>query len=230
MEIDRIPETFIICLMCHLDILAEPRVYNPLNQSLMPSQFYYVPSMVSKTGYPSFLDNEDLASRSVGLSFKFHSTILPSAIGYRLIACCLEMWEVKTINGEKLLFSGLVILIINRALLLLVSVKERRIDAFLIHSASRYQIIPDLAASIRECLSDTLDRISESYRIASGGNTAAGNNRAFNVEFTCNHVTSPCYFDGEKNITCLHTNKPLLESSTVWYVDKVSNILNPIQV
>ena len=221
---------FIICLMCHLDILAEPRIYNPENHSLIPSPFYYVPSMVSKGGYPSFLENEDLASRSVGLSFKFHSTILPSAIGNRFMACCLDMWEVKSINQEKLFFSGLVVLIINRALALLVSVKEQRIDAFLIHSASRYQIIPDLAASIRECLSDTLDRISDSYKIASGGNTAAGNNRAFHVEFTCNHVTSPCYFDGEKNNTCLHTNKPLLESSIVWYVDKVSNLLNSIQV
>jgi hypothetical protein len=221
---------FIICLMCHLDILAEPRVYNSVNHSLIPSQFYYVPSMVSRAGCPSFLEDEDLASKSVGLSFKFHSTTLPSAIGYRFMACCLDMWEVKTINEEKLFFSGLVVLIINRALTLLVSIKEQRIDAFLIHSASRYQIIPDLAASIRECLSDTLDRISDSYKIASGANTAAGNNRAFHVEFTCNHVTSPCYFDGEENNTCLHTNKHILERSTVWYVDKVSEILNPIQV
>ena len=221
---------FIICLMCHLDILAEPRIYNPVDHTLMPSQFYYVPSMVSKGGYPSFLESEDLASRSVGLSFKFRSTILPSAIGYRFIACCLDMWEVKTINQEKLFFSGLVVLIINRELTLRVSVKEQRIDAFLIHSASRHQIIPDLAASIRECLSDTLDRISDSYKIASEGNTGAGNNRTFHVEFTCNHVTSPCYFDGKENNTCLHTNKPLLESSTVWYVDKVSEILSPIQV
>jgi hypothetical protein len=221
---------FIICLMCHLDILAEPRVYNPDNHSLIPSQFYYVPSMVSKGGHPSFIESEDLASRSVGLSFKFHSTILPSAIGYRFMACCLDMWEVTTINEETLLFSGIVVLNINRALMLLVSVKEQRIDAFLIHSVSRHQIIPDLAASIRECLSDTLDIISDSYKIASGGNTAAGNYSAFHVEFTCNHVTSPCYFDREKNNTCLHTNKPHLESSTVWFVDKVSNILNPIQV
>ena len=97
---------FIICLMCHLDILAEPRVYNPENHSLIPSPFYYVPSMVSNAGYPSFLENEDLASRSVGLSFKFHSTMLPSAIGYRFMACCLDMWPEKTINEEKLLFSG----------------------------------------------------------------------------------------------------------------------------
>jgi hypothetical protein len=63
--------------------------------------------------------------------------------------------------------------------------EEQRIDVFLIHSDSRHQIIPDLAASIRECLSYTLDRISDSYKIASGGNTAGGNNRAFHVEFTC---------------------------------------------
>jgi hypothetical protein len=87
-----------------------------------------------------------------------------------------------------------------------------------------------LAASIRECLSDTLDRISDSYKIAYGGNTGAGNNKAFNLEFTCNHVTSPCYFDEEENNTCLHTNKPILERYNVWYVDKVSEILNPIQV
>jgi hypothetical protein len=36
------------------------------------------------------------------------------------------MWEVKSINQEKLFFSGLVVLIINRALALLVSVKEHR--------------------------------------------------------------------------------------------------------
>jgi hypothetical protein len=219
---------FIICLMCHLDILAEPRVYNPENHSSIPSHFYFVPSMISREGFPSFLENEDLASRSVGLSFKFHSTIPPSAIGYRFMACCLDMWEVKTFNDGTSLSSGLVVLIINKALMLLVSVKEQRIDAFLIHSASRHQIIPDMAASIRECLCYTLDRISDSYKIASGGNTAAGNNRAFHVEFTCNHVTSPCYSDGEENNTCRHTNKPLLESSTVWYVDKVSNILNTI--
>jgi hypothetical protein len=41
----------------------------------------------------------------------------------------------------------------------------------------------------RECLSDTLDRISDSYKIASGGNSGAGNNRAFHVEFTCNHTS-----------------------------------------
>jgi hypothetical protein len=116
------------------------------------------------------------------------------------------MWEVKTINGEKLLFSGLVVLIINKALMLLVSVKEQRIDAFLIHSASRHQIIPDLAASIRECLSDTLDRISDSYKIASGGNTADGNHRAFHVEFTCNHVKSPCYFDGNALSNTIDSN------------------------
>jgi uncharacterized protein (DUF2225 family) len=58
--------------------------------------------MVSRAGCPSFLEDEDLASKSVGLSFKFHSTTLPSAIGYRFMACCLDMWEVKTINEEKL--------------------------------------------------------------------------------------------------------------------------------
>ena len=221
---------FIICLMCHLDILAEPRVYNPENHSSIPSHFYFVPSMISRGGFPSFLENEDLASRSVGISFKFHSTILPSAIVYRFMACCLDMWQVKTINDETLLFSGLVVLFINKALMLLVSVKEQRIDAFLIHSASLHQIIPDLAASIREWLCYTLDRISDSYKIASGGNTAAGNNRAFHVEFTCNNVTSPCYFDGGENNTCRHTKNPLPGMSTVWYVDKVSNILNHIQM
>jgi hypothetical protein len=47
--------------MCHLDILAEPRVYNPVNHSLIPSPLYYVPSMVAKGRYPSFLEKEDLA-------------------------------------------------------------------------------------------------------------------------------------------------------------------------
>jgi hypothetical protein len=58
-----------------MTILAEPRIYNPENHSLIPSPFYYVPSMVSKGGYPSFLENEDLASRSVG-----HEYFQPSLV------------------------------------------------------------------------------------------------------------------------------------------------------
>jgi hypothetical protein len=39
-----------------------------------------------------------------------------------------------------------------------------------------------------------------------------------------------CYFNGEENDTCIHTNNPLLESSTIWFVEKVSKILNPSQM
>ena len=79
---------------------------------------------------------------------------------------------------------------INKSLMLLVQMKEQRVDIFLIHETSRFQIIPDMAASIRECLNGTLYRILDSYKLSSAGLDVDTESVPFHLEYTCNHVES----------------------------------------
>ena len=213
---------YLIALMCHLDILAEPRIYHPDSDHLLHSDFFFVPSLVTQTDSTSFLKQDNLNLRSLGISFKFHSSVLPPAIGFRFISCCVEMWEVVTYENQKMLFSGMTVVCINKSLMLVVQMKEQRVDIFLIHETSRFQIIPDMAASIRECLNDTLYRISNSYKLSSAGLDVDTESVLFHLEYTCNHVESPCYHGEQTDWVCERHGESLsLESFKLWFVDRV---------
>ena len=71
--------------------------------------FFFVPRLVTQTDLTSFLKQHNLNLRSLGISFKFHSSVLPPAIGFRFISCCVEMWEVAivTYENQRMLFSGM---------------------------------------------------------------------------------------------------------------------------
>ncbi len=167
-------------LMEHLDILANPRQYKETGD-LMTADFYYVPSLVKTLDQSNYL-KQGLESRMIGLSFKFHSVVMPPAIGYRLIASCLDMYDVKTYDGQLMLFSGMVVVRVQKALDLLIQMKHDRIDIFLIHETSRFHIIPDVATGISECLNDVLMRISDSYNTVSSG-TGAEKLIPFHIEY-----------------------------------------------
>ena len=225
---------YLIALMCHLDILAEPRIYHPESDHLLQSDFFFVPSLVTQTDLTSFLKQDNLNHRCLGISFKFHSSVLPPAIGFRFISCCVDMWEVLVYENQRMLFSGMTVVCINKSLMLLVQMKEQRVDIFLIHETSRFQIIPDMAASIRECLNDTLYRISDSYKLSSAGLDVDTDSLPFHLEYTCNHVESPCYHGEQNDWMCEgHGENLSLESFKLWFVDRVciyQNIIHLVQV
>ena len=214
----------LILLMCHLDILAEPRSY--YRGKLQQSKFYLVPSLVCRAADLSrFLDQKNVDKRSLGLSFSFHSLILPAAIGFRFIASCIDLWGVKVFDDQKMLFSGVVVVNINKSLMLIVQVKQQRLDVHLLHTSSRVHIIPDTASSIRECLNDTLYRITDSYKVSSACQDADIEETPFHTEFTCFNIESPCY-NQEKNSDwqCEHGHVIPKETLGLWFVNRVSNL------
>lgn len=114
--------------MRHLDILATPKKYDESGKWI-ESDYFYVPSLVKTVEDKSYL-SEGLETRALGISFKFHSSVLPPAIGYRLIASCVDMFELKSQKGMTMLYSGMAVFRVKRNLDLLVMLRFDRVDLF----------------------------------------------------------------------------------------------------
>lgn len=210
---------YLISLMEHLDILATPRKYGK-SGTLMNSEIFYVPSLVQTVNDTSYLE-DNLATRSLGLSFKFHSSVLPPSIGYRLIASCVGMYEIQRYNNKMMLFSGMVVVRVKRNLDLVVISRTDRVDIFLVHSSKRFEIPRDTAAGIYECMKDILISILESYRVTSSEGKIK-HDVPFHTEFQCYNTTEPCYNQLQTSWTCKHGYTLGLDLKEKWCHNRVN--------
>lgn len=210
---------YLLSLMGHLDILATPRMYNEFGD-LIKSDSFYVPSLVKSVNDTCYLERS-FEARSLGLSFKFHSSILPPAIGYRIIASCVDLYEVQRYNDKMLLFSGMVIVKVKKNLDLVVILRSDRVDIALLHSTSRLYILRDTANGVLECLTDILTGILESYKLTSSEGEIK-QDVPFHIEFPCYEVSSPCYTNESScEFACMHGHKLTKEIRCRWFVDRV---------
>ena len=209
---------YLLPLMKHLDILATPRKYDRSGE-YMRSDFYYVPSLVKTADDTQYLQ-ESHCSNILGLSFKFHSKVLPPAIGYRLIASCVNMFEIKNYNGTVMLFSGMVVVSVKRHLDMAVILRSERVDIFLVHHLSRFHIVQDTASGIAECLKDILTSILEIYRVISSEATRSPD-LPFHIEYPCFNMISPCYNQDKNEWKCSHDHNITKEIKAKWRINRV---------
>lgn len=208
---------FLLKLLKHLDVIAVPRNYDKDGEHKTPD-FYYVPSLVSVTDDTNYF--KACESRALGISFRFASKILPPAIGYRLIASCVDMFEIQKYNGRLMLFSGMVVLNLKKGLDIAVFLRPERVDLFLLHDVSRVHIVRDTAAGMKECLNDILKSILENYK-ASTSETEGIPDIPFTVEYPCFNCSSPCYTNKTEERTCTHGCKMTKDVFDVWKINKV---------
>lgn len=211
-------KTYLLELMGHLDIIATPRIYSDVG-SLLESDFYYVPSIVKVKDDISYF-NQVLASKAIGLSFKFKSSVIPPAIGYRLIASCIDMFEVQRYNDNAMLFSGMVVLCVKTNLDLIVLLRSDKVDIFLLPSASRFDIVRDTATGITACFENILKSILEGYR-ETRSEPGFECELPFHTEYPCFDMVKPCYNRDEENWTCVHHHQITREMKYKWKVNRV---------
>ncbi|CAG2187827.1 unnamed protein product [Mytilus edulis] len=91
--------------MTHLDILVEPKRYDQ-SHSRIPSDFYYVASMVRTSDTTNYLRSSTFGQRNIGLAFCPSSSLIPPAVSFRFISYCLSMFAVKSYGqkNEEMLF------------------------------------------------------------------------------------------------------------------------------
>jgi hypothetical protein len=66
---------------------------------------------------------------------------------------------------------------------IVVRVERNKILLFILHKTSKGLIVRDIATVVKECLNDTLGRISEFYQSAS--NKESSQQQPFHVELAC---------------------------------------------
>ena len=156
---------YLLAVMTHLDILVEPKRYDLHFHSRIPTDFYYVASMIRTLDNTGYLQSPDFSQRNIAIVFDMNDTIIPPALSFRFISYCLSIWGVKTYTetNELMLFHKSAVFTIDPSLDMHVQCEDEHIIVRLVHARNRRLIMRDLASSIRECLISALHKISRLY-------------------------------------------------------------------
>ncbi|XP_071142135.1 uncharacterized protein [Mytilus edulis] len=214
---------FIFNILIHLDILAEQRRYDTYNGSRLPVEKFFVPCMVTEKNTTSFMDKECTPERAICLAFVFKGTVIPSALPNRLISACLTMWTVKQYEGRRLIFSGFIVVSIDKSHDIVVCVVGNKILLYLVHKTSAGLIVADIATGIKECLVLTMERISEFYQ--STIHATKSHQSLFHIEYSCSQLK--CFISEEEALQSSewvcgdHNLTHRAGNRVVWNQDKV---------
>ena len=176
---------YVFDMLVHLDILSEQRRYDLTTGSRLPVEDYFVPCMLTEQYTTNYMKNECTPRRAICIAFIFKGSMIPPALPNRLIGACLSMWALKTYEGRKLLFAGFIGLTFDKSHDIVVRVERNKILLFILHKTSKGLIVRDIATVVKECLNDTLGRISEFYQSAS--NKESSQQQPFHVELACSN-------------------------------------------
>ncbi|VDI48466.1 Hypothetical predicted protein [Mytilus galloprovincialis] len=150
-------------LLVYFDILAEIRRYDKTTGRKIDIECYFVPCLIYQTNTTTFVENCIKSEKCISFAFVFEKSYVPPAITNRFISCVLSIWNVKIYNNIELLFSAFVVVSLDRNHDLVVQADQTSIVIYLIHKQRKELIIRDLASSVRQCLEENLQRISEVY-------------------------------------------------------------------
>ena len=190
---------YLLAVMTHLDILVEPKRYDPRTHIRIPTDFYYVASMIRKTDNTEYLQSPTFSQRNIAIVFGKKGTIIPPALSFRFISYCLSIWGVKTYGetNEDMLFHKSAVFTIDPTLDMYVQCEDEHIIVRLVHARKRVLIMGDLASSIRECLISALHKISRLYISTSSDRTEVEVG-SFMLKVCCSSPCNPCFLTLEE--------------------------------
>ena len=190
---------YLLAVMTHLDILVEPKRYDPRSHSRIPTDFYYVASMIRKLDNTGYLESSDFSQRNIAIVFDMNGTIIPPALSFRFISYCLCIWGVKTYGetNEDMLFHKSAVFTIDPSLDMYVQCEDEHIIVRLVHARNRALIMSDLASSIRDCLISALHKISRLYINTSSDRTEVDVG-SFRLKVCCSSPCDPCFLPLEE--------------------------------
>ena len=190
----RYEKDYLLAVMPHLDILVEPKRYDPRSHKRISTDFYYVASMIRKLDNTGYLDSDSFSQRNIAIVFDKTGTIIPPALSFRFISYCLSIWGVKTDRktNERMLFHKSAVFTIDLSLDMYVQCEDEHIIVRLVHAKNRVMIMSDLASSIRECLNSALHKISQLY-INTSSERIEVDVGSFKLKVCCSSPYDPCF-------------------------------------
>lgn len=237
---------YLLDILVHLDVLVIPQNEvagdsgdNPEQNTLDSNgtsspgvPFYFIPCMVQKPDDTNYLKKKCLPHTSIIMSFRFVGEIIPPALAYRYMASLINMWNIRTYEGRKMMFSNLLVVQVDDKHDIAVQVKGKRIIVSLIHVSNVVNIIPSLASSVQECLTAAVHRISEFYTVLSDSDGNGNNSMPFEIDFgvICKSFfrKTICFFPhidipsiGDLTWSCKHGTSHDVRHLSLWFADKV---------
>ncbi|VDH91307.1 Hypothetical predicted protein [Mytilus galloprovincialis] len=219
---------FVIQVLVHLDVLVIPKRYDGKNEADV--DYFIVPCTVNHKMPMSFLDHKSFASNTIALVYRLLKSSIPSALSFKLIGAVSGIWPIKEENDRPLLYHNSAVLYVDSKTDLRMIVEDTRIIVYLTHMASKIMISPDIAASIQECLSFTLNVVLNFYLTSIGKsqqNIDVSNLFQIEVGLVCDR--SPCLVSISKakqisSWRCGSGNEHCSKYHLIWIIDKVCDI------
>ncbi|CAG2204108.1 unnamed protein product [Mytilus edulis] len=191
---------YLVAVMTHLDILVEPKRYDR-KRNRIPTDFYFVASMVQAKDTTGYLLSPSLTDRNVAIAFCSNSAIIPPALSFRFITYCLSIFDVKKCGDrmDDMLFHRSAVFTIDASLEMHILCEDERIFVRLVHAKNKVLILKDLASSICDCLKSALENISQFYIKTSSDNSELSVG-TFEMNLCCSVAKDPCLLSiGEFN-------------------------------
>lgn len=219
---------FVIQVLLHLDVLVLPKRYS--GKSDRHVHYFLVPCTVKLMMPMSFLDDDLFANRTITLVYRFKKSVIPSALSFKLIGAVSAIWPIKEVNERPLLYHSSAVLCVDSKTEFRVLVEDKRVVVYLTHMTSKYNISPDIAASIQECLTYTLDVVLKFYHSSIGKSPKnLDTSNLFQIEVGDVCGRSPCVLSISKAKessywVCVNGNKHPSRYPLLWFFNKVRYI------
>ncbi|CAC5385976.1 unnamed protein product [Mytilus coruscus] len=182
---------FIIEVLVHLDVLVLPKRYSGKDYAHV--DYYLVPCIVKNKMPMSFLDDKSFANRTISLVYRLQKSSIPSALSFKLIGAISGIWPIRELNGRPLLYHSSAVLCVDGKTDFRIIVEDTKVIVYLTHISSKSSISPDIAASIQECLTSTLEVVLKFYRRSMGKSHQEANlSNLFQIEVGEVCGRSPC--------------------------------------
>ncbi|XP_071178329.1 uncharacterized protein [Mytilus edulis] len=215
---------FIIQVLVHLDILVMPKRYSGQDETHV--DYFLVPCTVKHKMPMSFLDDKSFANRTIALVYHIRQSSIPSALSFKLIGAVSGIWPIKEVNERPLLYHSSAVLCVDSQTEFRIMVEDNKIVVYLTNMSSRSCISPDIAASIQDCLTVTLQAVLKFYLISIGKNYQQVNvSNLFHIEVGEVCCRSPCVISISKakqtpEWVCNNGNTHFSRDPLLWIFNK----------
>ncbi|XP_052096593.1 uncharacterized protein LOC127731793 [Mytilus californianus] len=157
-------KAFVAKLLIHLDILIQPKH----NTSASGDEIYLVPCMVKKSPPPGFFLRGTSDSNTIVLAYSLAITSIPSALAFKIIGAASNNLLLKKEDGKQCLFYKAAIFMVDDDNEIRMCLEDNRVMVNLVNRTSLHFLSPDIAASVQECLTKTLESSIAFYYTSNG--------------------------------------------------------------
>ncbi|CAG2212284.1 unnamed protein product [Mytilus edulis] len=163
---------------------------------------------------------------TISLVYRLQQSSIPSALSFKLIGAISGIWPIKELNDCPLLYHCSAVLCVDGQTELRIIVEDKRVIIYLTHELSKHFISPNIAASIQECLTLTLEAVLTFYLSSIGKSYRKMNvSNLFQIEIGEICDRSPCVVSISKavnasNWVCDKGINHDTKCSRLWFFDK----------